>query len=129
LTLQGAKAVELLSNGSFEAPAIPNYFYTNYGTLTNATNYGGLSFSGWSVPVTNVDIVAVSPNGPWTGPAAHGVQYLDLVAGCCNGGVLLDAVSVSAIPEASTWAMMILGFMGVGFMSYRRKGHSTLRIA
>jgi hypothetical protein len=29
--------------------------------------------------------------------------------------------SVSSVPEVSTWAMMILGFAGVGFMSYRRK--------
>ena len=29
-------------------------------------------------------------------------------------------VSVSAVPEPSTWAMMILGFMGRGFMGYRR---------
>jgi len=28
----------------------------------------------------------------------------------------------SAVPETSTWAMMILGFFGVGFMAYRRKG-------
>jgi len=28
---------------------------------------------------------------------------------------------VSAVPEPSTWAMMILGFAGVGFMTYRRK--------
>ena len=27
----------------------------------------------------------------------------------------------SAVPEPSTWAMMILGFFGVGFMAYRRK--------
>jgi hypothetical protein len=35
----------------------------------------------------------------------------------------LDDVSVvtSAVPEPSTWAMMILGFCGVGFMAYRRK--------
>jgi len=26
-----------------------------------------------------------------------------------------------AVPEASTWAMMILGFFGVGFMAYRRR--------
>jgi hypothetical protein len=25
------------------------------------------------------------------------------------------------VPEPSTWAMMILGFAGVGFMAYRRK--------
>jgi hypothetical protein len=28
-----------------------------------------------------------------------------------------------AVPEASTWAMMILGFAGVGFLAYRRRGH------
>jgi hypothetical protein len=27
----------------------------------------------------------------------------------------------SAVPEPSTWAMMILGFVGIGFMAYRRK--------
>ncbi|SDJ65122.1 PEP-CTERM protein-sorting domain-containing protein [Bradyrhizobium lablabi] len=26
-----------------------------------------------------------------------------------------------AVPEASTWAMMILGFFGIGFVAYRRK--------
>ena len=29
--------------------------------------------------------------------------------------------SVGAVPEPSTWAMMVLGFAGVGFMAYRRK--------
>jgi len=29
---------------------------------------------------------------------------------------------VTPVPEPSTWAMMILGFIGVGFMAYRRKG-------
>jgi hypothetical protein len=28
---------------------------------------------------------------------------------------------VGAVPEPSTWAMMIIGFAGVGFMAYRRK--------
>lgn len=28
---------------------------------------------------------------------------------------------VAAVPEPSTWAMMLLGFAGVGFMAYRRK--------
>ena len=28
---------------------------------------------------------------------------------------------VGAVPEPSTWAMMILGFAGIGFMAYRRK--------
>jgi hypothetical protein len=33
--------------------------------------------------------------------------------------------SVSAVPEPSTWAMMLLGFAGVGFMAYRRKSKSV----
>jgi hypothetical protein len=35
----------------------------------------------------------------------------------------LVSIEVSAVPEPSTWAMMILGFMGVGFMAYRRKSN------
>jgi hypothetical protein len=32
-----------------------------------------------------------------------------------------DPIGVGAVPEPSTWATMILGFVGVGFMAYRRK--------
>jgi len=36
---------------------------------------------------------------------------------------------ITAVPEPSTWAMMILGFAGVGFMAYRRRGNgAALRI-
>jgi hypothetical protein len=35
----------------------------------------------------------------------------------------------TAVPEPSTWAMMILGFMGVGFMAYRRKNRLAFRFA
>jgi hypothetical protein len=36
---------------------------------------------------------------------------------------------IGAVPEPSTWAMMILGFVGVGFMAYRRKNSATFRVA
>jgi hypothetical protein len=32
------------------------------------------------------------------------------------------------VPEASTWAMMILGFCGVGFIAYRRKTKTSFRM-
>jgi PEP-CTERM motif len=35
--------------------------------------------------------------------------------------VRLDGATVGAVPEPSTWAMMILGFAGVGFLAYRRR--------
>jgi hypothetical protein len=31
----------------------------------------------------------------------------------------------AAVPEPSTWAMMILGFFGVGFVAYRRRNNNT----
>ena len=34
-----------------------------------------------------------------------------------------------AVPEPSTWAMMILGFFGLGFMAYRRKDKLELTAA
>jgi choice-of-anchor C domain-containing protein len=45
-------------------------------------------------------------------------------------GPALDNVSVTAIPEASTWAMMLLGLLGMGFIAYRRRSSEPLlRIA
>jgi hypothetical protein len=33
--------------------------------------------------------------------------------------------AVAAVPEPSTWAMMILGFAGIGFMAYRRRNQTA----
>jgi hypothetical protein len=52
-----------------------------------------------------------------------------------NNDALIDGVSfqgpaVSAVPEPSTWAMMTLGFCGVGFLAYRKKRNGpALRLA
>jgi PEP-CTERM motif len=32
----------------------------------------------------------------------------------------------AAVPEPSTWAMMILGFVGVGLLAYRRRGKTAM---
>jgi len=34
-------------------------------------------------------------------------------------------VSVAPVPEPSTWAMMILGFAGVGYLAYRRRNQAA----
>ena len=39
----------------------------------------------------------------------------------------LQIAAVAAVPEPSTWAMMILGFLGVGFVTYRRKSSSQVK--
>jgi hypothetical protein len=45
---------------------------------------------------------------------------------CPNGciGVFADN-GVSAVPESPTWAMMFLGFIGVGFLAYRRRNQTA----
>jgi hypothetical protein len=42
---------------------------------------------------------------------------------------LATSGTVSAVPEPSTWAMMLLGFAGIGFMGYRRKSKPALLAA
>jgi hypothetical protein len=37
--------------------------------------------------------------------------------------------SVASVPELSTWAMMLLGFAGIGLMAYRRKSKSVFMAA
>jgi hypothetical protein len=37
-----------------------------------------------------------------------------------TGGAAVS--TVSAVPEPSTWVMMVLGFLGLGWTAYRRKG-------
>jgi hypothetical protein len=44
-------------------------------------------------------------------------------------GGSLDVTAVTAVPEPSTWAMMILGFGGIGFMAYRRRSKPALMAA
>jgi len=46
-----------------------------------------------------------------------------------NSDPQINLTSVPPVPEASTWAMMLLGFAGVGFMAYQRKKQGAFRIA
>jgi len=56
--------------------------------------------------------------------------YNDLAtADVANPSGVLVTTTASAAPEPSTWAMMILGFCGLGFMAYRRKSKTALMAA
>lgn len=51
---------------------------------------------------------------------------------CTTGGVAANSVTIRdngnqpGVPEASTWAMMLAGFLGMGMMAYRRRGSVSL---
>jgi hypothetical protein len=43
--------------------------------------------------------------------------------------VTFNQPPTDSVPEPSTWAMVLLGFAGVGFIAYRRKPNSVLMAA
>jgi hypothetical protein len=51
-----------------------------------------------------------------TATSPGGFQFVDVR----TPGTWAVAANISAVPEPSTWAMMILGFAGLSFMAYRR---------
>lgn len=70
------------------------------------------NFAGYTITVNHQDF------------APQGIGHLtgDVTATVTGGA------DVGAVPEPSTWAMMLLGFAGVGFMSYRRKSKTSFRM-
>jgi PEP-CTERM motif len=45
------------------------------------------------------------------------------------GSGFINFIQVTSVPEPSTWAMLILGFAGIGFMAYCRKSKPALMAA
>ena len=75
------------------------------------TAFGANTFFQTGVNTLEFDLVNYAQAGGGN-PAGINVQFL-----------------TAAVPEPSTWAMMILGFLGVGFVAYRRKSGMASRIA
>jgi hypothetical protein len=59
------------------------------------------------------------------------LSFIDTQGGF-NAGIYLDDVSVTpltaGVPELSTWAMLILGFCGLGFVAHRRKSNHEMAL-
>lgn len=81
---------------------------------------GGGSFTGSG---TDFAFAPLTQTGSYT--ISFAVENFALDGGNPVG---LD-VAVSAVPEASTWAMMVLGFLGLGFLGYRRSSTASFRVA
>lgn len=63
-------------------------------------------------------------------PSLFDLEYVDVADATHFFASFTGSVSVtpitSGVPEPSTWAMMMLGFAGVGFVAYRRKAKPAL---
>lgn len=49
------------------------------------------------------------------------LQFTGTGGGTAGYGGDLTTAAVAAVPEPSTWAMMLLGFLGIGFTAYRKR--------
>ncbi|MDE2378875.1 PEP-CTERM sorting domain-containing protein [Bradyrhizobium sp.] len=58
-----------------------------------------------------------------------GTSFFVLTTNHGSGDAMAIASITAAIPESSTWAMMILGFGGLGFMAYRRRSKAAMLAA
>ena len=101
------------SAGAFNGLEFSNLNFGGGATLTGFTlntNLAGLTPADVSFTPTSIEFNA---------------QGLSFESG--DYFVTLNLItSTSAVPEPSTWAMIILGFAGIGFMTYRRKNHMAL---
>ena len=83
-------------------------------TFFNAQAYNFSCFTG---------IQGCLPDPPWPDPA--GTTSVDLELQNPD----LFSFGAPGVPEPSTWAMLLVGFAGIGFMAYRRKNKMALSAA
>jgi hypothetical protein len=103
---------------SFNAAALGD----NFGVAKDGTVNGGSGAPPSSdVGFQNSENLGFAPAGFAFNPFAVNTYDISLQLVLDNGETLSLTEQVNAVPEASTWAMMILGFVGIGFLAYRRR--------
>lgn len=106
----GAYKLFLWNNGSwvFDSPLAANTVFNFLGNGVDRFEVLGIDPSLWLDPNNTVAFVTALT---FAGPGDFTGTMTPVVEG---------------VPEPSTWAMMILGFAGIGFMTYRRRRVASL---
>jgi hypothetical protein len=79
-----------------------------------ATGVGGSISGKWDAPEGQGTTLALQLDNILVGRSYINFHTIQFPGGEIRG-------NIGAVPEPSTWAMMILGFAGVGYMTYRRR--------
>jgi hypothetical protein len=125
----------------------PGLVGQSFGLLIGSLDtFNSISFyDGGSTPVASftgsqiASMFGMAANGDPTSTASNGNvafqnigPFTSVVLGSTSNSFEVDDVTIDysdgslapAVPEASTWVMMILGFLSVGLVGYRRTGLS-----
>jgi hypothetical protein len=139
-TVTGSFTLDTTTNTSYAVDlTVVGAGGVNSGSLTDPTQFGtgtyevapGVSDATYNDGDPALQVFLTYPSGGGDlfvgsfGSSSVGSYFSPTCGGEICGfplsGTVLNASVTSAVPEPSTWAMMILGFCGVGFMAYRRK--------
>ena len=120
-----------------EIQTLANIGYAAYENGTGTADiYAGLARAIWDIEYNtngNTESVSGSPtvNALIATDIAYAVAHpssysLSLFPGANGQAFGYGQVFSSGVPEPSTWAMMIVGFAGLGFAGYRRAKAKTV---
>ena len=132
----GQTDLVLFTNNSFAASAIGKSWSTLFPNTSEANLISDLQTyilpNAYPLPSSvNTDFIGFA-QGDATSPTNISFPLPSTFSGVAfSGGTVFGggtATEISAVPEPSTWAMMLLGFAGLGFMAYRRKSKPALMV-
>jgi len=96
------------------------FFLGDFYDLTSVDNTFYGTFSAWNVDDgTQAYFPTISYQRSYTGTPGT-ADFALPVSGSVDPFFFSDTVT-TAVPELSTWAMMLIGFTGLGYMAFRRK--------
>ena len=114
-----------------------NYIGLYWGSIDTYNNIQITDVMGGVYNINSTNFAQLSPSNGDQG--VLGSKYVNIFSSLAIANVVFsstsqafefDNLTVAAVPEASTWAMMILGFLGLGFLGYRRSSaNSAFRMA
>jgi probable HAF family extracellular repeat protein len=115
-----------------EGTQLPSATVWNNGAIIDLNTELAASGTGWHL----IEADAINNVGQIAGEGWFNGQFLDFLLTPCDTCTPIPPCdlcyppgSVGGVPEPSTWAMLLLGFAGVGFVAYRRKNKANLEIA
>ncbi len=93
-------------------------------TTTAIVDFGGISFHSNSGAGPDFNIGGFAQSGPFIYVLNNSIQNpLGYGGGVAGDDTIM--LTVTSVPEQSTWILMLLGFASVGFAGHRRKDKST----